>query len=91
MFHQTYRAGAKGSEPERDTVAWYQKRYKKVRRGLCLRNEVSIKGNGQSQVAQPEGDPVANIEWKSRLSVNEKEDLLQEEDNKSVEFGAGVG
>ena len=89
MHHHT-RLGAEGSEPKRDVEAWYQdfKKSQKVRRGLCSRNEASHSGDW-SEVGSPARDPVTSTEWKAELPVNKKADLLQVEESRSFEGGAG--
>ena len=84
MFCQTYRAGAKGSEPERDTVTWSQdfEKSQKVKRELCPRNEASYPG-GWSKVGKPTRAPIASTEWKAKPPVNKKADLLQVEKSRS--------
>ena len=76
----SHKDGAKGSEPKRETVAWYQdfEKRQKVRRGLCSRNEASHPEDW-SEMGSSSRDPIANIEWKAKRPVNEKADLLQVE------------
>lgn len=73
MFGQTYRAGAKGSESERDTVICYQdfEKNQNVRR-LCSRNQASHPGKW-SKGNSPAREPVVSIEWKAKQSVNKTE------------------
>ncbi|XP_035310872.1 zinc finger protein 23 isoform X1 [Cricetulus griseus] len=80
------RTGAKGSEPQRDTVAWYQdfEKSQKVRRGLCSRKEASHPGEW-SEVDSPARDPIVGTEWKAKPPAKEKADLLQEEESRSSE------
>ena len=84
------RTGAKCSEPKKDTVSWYQdfRKSQKLRRGLCSRKEASHPGEW-SEVGSPPRNPIVGFEWKAKPSVNEKADLLQVEESRSVEGGAG--
>ena len=66
--------------PREDTVTWYQdfEKSQKTRRRLFLRKEASHPGEW-SEKGSPARDPVDNIEWKAKLPVKEKVDLLKVE------------
>lgn len=70
--------GAKESEPERDTVTWYQdfRKSQKMWKGLCWGKEASHPGEW-SEVENPTRDPIVGTAWKAKPSVNETADLLQ--------------
>ncbi|KAH0513066.1 Structural maintenance of chromosomes protein 1B [Microtus ochrogaster] len=71
---------AKDSKPKRDTITWYQdfEKSQKTRRRLFLRKEASHTGEW-SEKGSPARDPIDNIEWKAKLPVKEKVDLLKVE------------
>lgn len=91
-IEQTHKVRGPRTQPERDTVAWCQdfEKSQNARGGPCLRKEVSHPGEW-SKIGSPARDPVASIEWKAKLPVSEKADLLQVEESASVEGGAGGG
>lgn len=74
--HHHARTGAKGSEPERDTIIWYQdfEKSQKVRRGLCSRKEASHPGGkGQRWITLPETQLLAINKRESRFVADRRE------------------
>ena len=84
--------GVNGSESDRDIVAWNRdlEKSQKAKRGLSSRNETPHPGEW-SVACNPTRDPIASIEWKTKLPVNEKAELLQVEENSSVGWSRWLG